>query len=265
MLTNIDLGSVTFNTVLNVLHQDPRLLHLRARITDGPLPWNVASSAARHLESLILYNFGLDSFTLPGLRRLELHNDGFLTLLPFLARSSCVLEHLQLPLQGDETELIDCFRAVPSLKSLSVGVPCDLDLASFAQVPDTDPPLLPRLRSLIISAAYNQFDYLAFIRLLQARHDHSGHLARLASGQVNLYGGDNDRPYKDDWLPSSVIFEFENLIAQRVTLRATYNDDERVWPDGSMGTSNPSCSKLKPADFPTFRPLRDLPLVEFVV
>jgi hypothetical protein len=261
MLTNIDLGSVTFNTVLNVLRQYPRLLQLRARITDDPLAWNVATSTARHLESLVLHNSGLRSFTLPGLRRLELQNDIFSTLLPFLVRSSCALEHLRLSLPGDETELIDCFRAVPSLKSLSIGVPYDHDFASFAQALDTGPPLLPRLRTLIISAAYNQFDYLAFIRLLQARHDHSGHLARLVSAQLNLYGdGDDDeRLYKDDWLPSSVIFEFDKLIAQGMTLRATYNNDERVWPDGSMGKSGPPCSKSSQLTLPRSDPCETFP------
>ncbi|KAJ7429668.1 hypothetical protein B0H11DRAFT_2265158 [Mycena galericulata] len=237
MLTNIDLGSVTFNTVLNVLHQYPRLLQLAARITDAPLPWNVATSTAHHLETLILHNSGLRSFTLPGLRRLELHSVELSTLLPFLARSSCALEHLQVPLYGDETELIDYFRAVPSLKSLNTGVHCDTNLASFVQMLDTDPPLLPRLRKLIISAAYDEFDYLAFTRLLQARDGHSGHLARLASAQLDLYG--NDGLYKDDWLPSSVIFEFDKLMAQGMTLRATYNNDERVWPDESRGKSDP--------------------------
>ncbi|KAJ6527671.1 hypothetical protein B0H19DRAFT_1195503 [Mycena capillaripes] len=237
LLTNIDLGSVTFNTVLDVLRQYPRLLQLGARITDGPLPWNVATSPARHLESLILHNAGLDSFTLPGLRRLELHNGELWTLSPFLVRSSCALEHLQLPLHGDQTDLEACFQAVPSLQSLTIDVPNDVELTSFTQVLDTDPLLLPRLRTLIISAAYNQFDYLAFIQLLQARNDHPGDVARVMFAQLNLYGDDRDRPYKEDWLPSSVIFEFDKLIAQGMTLRATYNGDvydERVWPDENI-------------------------------
>jgi hypothetical protein len=90
MLTNIDLGSTTFNTILDVLHQYPGLLQLRAHITDGPPPRDAVISSA-HLESLILHNSSLRCVTLPGLRRLELHNHGFSTLLPFLARSSCAL------------------------------------------------------------------------------------------------------------------------------------------------------------------------------
>ncbi|KAJ6527649.1 hypothetical protein B0H19DRAFT_1334459 [Mycena capillaripes] len=213
------------------------------------------------------HNAGLDSFTLPGLRRLELHNGEFSTLSPFPARSSCALEHLQLPLHGDQTDLEACFQAVPSLQSLTIDVPYDVELTSFTQVLDTDPPLLPRLRTLTISAAYNQFDYLAFIQFLQARNDHPGDVARVMFAQLNVYGDDHDRPYKEDWLPSSVIFEFDKLIAQGMTLRATYNGDvydEQVWPGENIGKSDPR-SKLKPADSPTFRPLRDLPLVEFVV
>ncbi|KAJ7936210.1 hypothetical protein B0H13DRAFT_1853584 [Mycena leptocephala] len=139
-------------------------------------------------------------------------------------------------------------------------VPYDVDLAPFAQVLDTDPPLLPRLRTLVISAADTQFDYLAFIHLLQAQRDHPGHPARLVSVQPNLYGDDNYGRYKDDWLPSSVIFEFDKLVEQGMMLRVTYNDEEEVWPDGSIGKSDPPCSKSKPVNSPTFRSLRDLPL-----
>ncbi|KAJ7359389.1 hypothetical protein DFH08DRAFT_769322 [Mycena albidolilacea] len=246
MLTSIDLGSTTFNTVLDVLHQYPRLLQLTAHITDGLLPRNVAVSTAHHLESLILHNSSLRSFTLPDLCRLELHNDGFLTLLPFLVRSSCTLEHLRLPLYGDETELVDGFQAVPSLKSLSIDVPYGVDLALFVQVLDTDPLLLPQLRTLAIFAPYKQFNYLAFIQLLQAQCDHPGHPARLVSVQLNLYGDDDEGHYKDDWLSSSVIFEFNKLVEQGMTLQATYNDDEEVWPDGSMDPCEtfPSSRKL---------------------
>ncbi|KAJ7809824.1 hypothetical protein B0H14DRAFT_2865150 [Mycena olivaceomarginata] len=237
MLTNIDLGSTTFNTVLDVLHQYPRLLQLTAHITDGSLPRNVAPD---------LHGSSLHSFTLPHLRRLELDNNRLLTLLPFLARSSCALEHLRLPLYGDETELVDGFQAVQSLKSLSIDVPYGVDLALFVQVLDTDPPLLPWLRTLAIFAPYKQFNYLAFIQLLQARCNHPGHPARLVSVQLNLYGDDDDGHYKNDWLSSSVIFEFDKLVEQGMTLRATYNDDEGVWPDGSMDPCEtfPSSRKL---------------------
>jgi hypothetical protein len=86
-------------------------------------------------------------------------------LAAFLKRSACVLDHLALRL-GNTPELKKFIRAVPSLISLSIDV--DACMSKFVEVMKTNPPLLPALRILHISATYNP-EYCAFIQLLQTR------------------------------------------------------------------------------------------------
>ncbi|KAJ7619836.1 hypothetical protein DFH06DRAFT_1360981 [Mycena polygramma] len=161
LLTSIELCyRTTFQTLSDPFHHYPRLLELKITclLIDDPIsPLHITTP---HLQCLILENSRhLQIFTLPGLRRLEVHSeDHGNELLPFLTRSSCVLEHLHFCFNVSASpQSPACFQALPALVSLSVEV--SHSLMRFVQVFEEDPSLLPLLSTLILSAWSHSFDY----------------------------------------------------------------------------------------------------------
>ncbi|KAJ6516713.1 hypothetical protein C8R47DRAFT_1268230 [Mycena vitilis] len=205
----------------------PSLLYLRAAVNDQfptflcdqhlpfPLP---------QLQSLILLGTDIDSLTVPGLRRLELDvrldpydiTPVFPSLLAFLARSSCVLDHLALKLGDDDSanDFATCLKAVPAVSSLDVEVNDDAD--EVIQLLTLDPPLVTQLRILAITASPEYFDYIAFVKLLQLRSNDTGPFARLESVRLGFH--DKNLGWR---FPASVKVEFNKLITKGLKLTVT--------------------------------------------
>ncbi|KAJ7301722.1 hypothetical protein DFH08DRAFT_978488 [Mycena albidolilacea] len=114
----------------------------------------------------------LHFLTLPRLRRLELDLSLHLTptLLAFIARSLCTLEHLVFRFTKGEP----VFRAIPALNSLTLEV--EEHMVDLANLLVADPALLPYLTTLHISAAPHEFDHFTLLRLLRRRCSGKAHL-----------------------------------------------------------------------------------------
>ncbi|KAJ7646292.1 hypothetical protein DFH06DRAFT_576886 [Mycena polygramma] len=236
LLTSIELGYVHVHAVLAMLHRYPRLLHFTAQIKhDGSAHRGDQPLLVPRLESLVIYGPDIDFLSAPNLRRLEFDTGWrgpvFSTLLPFLARSSCILDHLSFNIQHEDSEsdFLACLKAVPALSSLQIDV-CKDD--RFIRMINCDPPVVPQLQMLQISASYEKFDYLAFTQLLQLRRDDIGPLTQLHSVQLELEENEPDYAIDEDsWLPESVTIEFDKLVAGGLKLRVTL-DDRYVWSKG---------------------------------
>ncbi|KAJ7435660.1 hypothetical protein B0H11DRAFT_2113217 [Mycena galericulata] len=152
-LTRIELRHIPFEMFSTVLHECPSLAHVVAIVHQPHVPANFGegSISLPQLRSLVLHGWYLDAFTLPNLQRLELNiYDLHLapTLLAFLRRSNCVLQHLGVHLETNSPDFTqwaaDCLHAVPTLTSLTIIYP-----QSMTKVADllflTTPPLLPHL------------------------------------------------------------------------------------------------------------------------
>ncbi|KAJ7620740.1 hypothetical protein DFH06DRAFT_1305973 [Mycena polygramma] len=237
-LTSVELGAASFRAVLTMLRQYPRLLHLRANVKDDmPAHFGNQPLLVPQLQSLIIRASNIDFLSLPGVRRLELDMDDtpvFSTLLPFIARSSCVLDHLALRIGPDDSasDLLSCLKAAPTLSSLRIDVSED---DRFIRLISCDPPVLSQLQTLQISATYENFDYLGFTQLLQLRRDDISPLARLESVQLQLVRIHTENALQDHWLPESVKIEFDKLITQGLKLRVTVDGRSYVWPEGDTG------------------------------
>jgi hypothetical protein len=131
-------------------------------------------------------------------------------------------------------------RAVLSLISLNIAV--DAGMSKSVEVRKTSPPLLPALRILHISAAFNP-EYCAFISLLQTRR-HSEIYPGLVSVQFALNSPVND---DGDWSPERVKVEFDKLIGERLRLRVIYHDVG--WRDGTIGESETPSFQLAESEF----------------
>ncbi|KAJ6614078.1 hypothetical protein B0H10DRAFT_2268149 [Mycena sp. CBHHK59/15] len=102
-------------------------------------------------------------------------------------------------------------------------------MSVFAEVINADPPLLPRLRTITLSAVRDNFDYEALLYILRVRRKPSGPETTLASCQLGFYGGS-----LSDWPPDDVILaQFNDLIAQGLKVRLSYYDN--YWPVGRTG------------------------------
>ncbi|KAJ7605130.1 hypothetical protein DFH06DRAFT_261277 [Mycena polygramma] len=260
-LTTIEVHGVLFETVLSILQRFPRLMHLSANLKVGG---NTAPGQSTdplvvpHLQSLALRRVDIrdvSRLTLPGLRRLDVHTDHYNTvfpvLLPLLARSSCALEHLGVPFwHGNEPGLVACLNAVPHLTSLTIDT--DKDRSTYGLLHAlSSSPLLPHLQTLSISAAYETFDYLAFVNLLQLRRNGVGPFAPpLQSVQLTLEQTEEHRGLEylrmlnatevdtkeridhGDWLLRSVRVECAKLIAQglRLMVGVGMSGSEFFWP-----------------------------------
>ncbi|KAJ7619842.1 hypothetical protein DFH06DRAFT_1341925 [Mycena polygramma] len=223
LLTSIELHyHPTLAMLSELFHDYPRLLQLKIhgspRGTPPPTPSSHITTPRLQCLSLLEPD-DLDNFTLPGLRRLEVsREDHYSSLLAFLTRSSCALEHLHLHFDGRASPLAACFRALPSLTSLSVRVDATY-MTQFGEVFYTDPSLLPALVTLTFYAHYNYFSYLDFIHLLRARHGPlDAHLIFLDDGRHHI--------------PDAAAAQFKELIAQGLKLRVTDNHGAFAWPDG---------------------------------
>ncbi|KAJ7605136.1 hypothetical protein DFH06DRAFT_1068016 [Mycena polygramma] len=238
-LTTLDLGYSDIHAIFNIFQQFPGLLHLGATPRDEPSDQTLF---AAHLRSLSLRGGNLSWFTLPSLRRLELHagvgfepaHDDppmFPTLLSFLTRSSCVLEHLALDLRcrNERDGFIACLQVVPALTSLTINV--GYDEYGFIQSLSSTRPVLPQLRTLKVCASYAKFDYFGFLRLLQLRRNDIGPLACLESARLSFeeYAFDLEVE-NDNWLPESVKEELERLVTQGLKLVVTFRG--YCWPEG---------------------------------
>ncbi|KAJ7660106.1 hypothetical protein DFH06DRAFT_1130017 [Mycena polygramma] len=96
--------------------------------------------------------------------------------------SACPRDCVSLVL--DESQFIACLNIVSALTSLTIDT--GHDSYQFLQALGSNPPLLPQLRTLTISARYRKFDYFAFIHLLQLRRDTVRSLVLLESAQLSL-------------------------------------------------------------------------------
>ncbi|KAJ7660147.1 hypothetical protein DFH06DRAFT_391251 [Mycena polygramma] len=232
-LTTIELGRISYQNPSDLLRTYPRLLHLRAHITDayerrGPAP------PTPYLRSLALGRLDVSPFTLPLLRRLETdvsyyYNCNDPTILPFLTRSSCALEHLTVQFHHDgRSGFIPCMKAVPSLTSLTVKVRNRLH--TFIRVVKADPSVLPILRTLHIAAEYKDFDYLACVQLLQVQRSRTP--VRLESLRLTLEDGDVKQGFNSAHWEHGKI-EFEKLIAQGLKVTVTFKSPQttHVWPE----------------------------------
>ncbi|KAJ7770510.1 hypothetical protein B0H16DRAFT_1515718 [Mycena metata] len=215
-LTSIELGHIYERDLVNLSHQFPQLLHLTAKLT-VPSESQSENIILPHLQSLNLSFGDLNTFTLPSLRRLDINSTfpflgSSLTVLAFVKRSACVLEHIGLHF-GD---LVDCLEAIPSVVSLSVVV--DGEISQFGEFISSEPTPLPRLRTLVVSAMRKQFNYFSFIHLIRARRGRSPTGARLESVQLDLHG-----TFDGEWLSGATRTELGKLISEGLKLQVTYN------------------------------------------
>ncbi|KAJ7605131.1 hypothetical protein DFH06DRAFT_1348867 [Mycena polygramma] len=238
-MTSVELGVVSSRAVLTIVRQYTRLLHFGANVNDDTPPhFGDQPLLVPQLQSLIIRASDIDFLTLPGVRRLELDmNDTlFSTLLPFLGRSSCVLDHLALKIGPEDSasDFLDCLKAVPTLTSLHLDVPY-LEDHRFMRMVNCYPPVVPQLQTLQISATYEDFDYMGFTQLLQLRSADMSPLVRVESAQLKLTQHHVDTPAEDYWLPEPVKVEFDKLSAQGLKLRATLEGRGYVWPEADIG------------------------------
>ncbi|KAJ7085982.1 hypothetical protein C8R43DRAFT_312225 [Mycena crocata] len=174
-LTTLELDrSVSLAEWNTIFQRFPNLQHLTASIANRPLnPSRVPVPRTQPpLESLIMQTGDpLPALTLPGLRHLQYHIGPrqVPTLLSFISRSACVLQHLSLLAFGlDHKSLMQCLRAVPSLAKLEVHGPknpAELyhELHSAA--------LLPQLGELTVAEDGCYYDYEPVLAMLRARRD----------------------------------------------------------------------------------------------
>ncbi|KAJ7039806.1 hypothetical protein C8F04DRAFT_279755 [Mycena alexandri] len=255
-LTSIELGDIDERDLVDLSHQCPELLHLTASITgervfddDDDDDDDTDNSRSSHLfmpihseiitlprlQSLNLLRGDLDLFTLPSLRRLDINPDYYVAngsdrLLAFMVRSACDLDHIGF----DFDDLVKCFAVIPSVASLNVRLRLDEMIPEFQELMTADPTPLPHLRSLAISAKQENFDYLSFIQLIQARRGPPATTTttttttRLESVQIEFYDSFADV----DKIPASARTEFERLISGGLKLQVTCSDvTYSRWPE----------------------------------
>ncbi|KAJ7681064.1 hypothetical protein DFH06DRAFT_1032310 [Mycena polygramma] len=179
------------------------------------------------LKSLTIHLRHLSSLTVPSLRRLELHtswSDARSQLLPFVARSGCVLEHLRLHF-GMPEDLASCLQALPALTSLDVYA---IDyMTDFTRAISRAPPLLPRLSDLTIAADRQHFNFDYLIRSLHDRLPPSGPLESL---RINLYDGRyNPADSDSEWFPQSARAKSEQLRARGLSVQV-FLWNKLYWP-----------------------------------
>ncbi|KAJ7652534.1 hypothetical protein DFH06DRAFT_1475322 [Mycena polygramma] len=177
------------------------------------------------LQSLILHGSSIESLNLPKLRRLELYKDRYMIFPPIsLFDSNPVIEHLGLA-SGKSWEFVECLRRSPP--SLSLLVHVDDHISWFAEVMARDPPLVPRLSTLIIHAS---FDARAESPPLRFRR--SWPLFGF------IYATSGGIPLKDWVLPRGAIAQLRPLLDEGLDLRVIYNNTHG-WPDADFCESFP--------------------------
>ncbi|KAJ7633665.1 hypothetical protein DFH06DRAFT_1139997 [Mycena polygramma] len=235
----LELDEISLDDLVDIVTHCPSLSHLKVFVTGHDNGPKTAISAA-HLRSLSLHGYGLDFLTLPGLRRLEIR-DGMCDLEGFLSRSSCGLEHFTLHVDANAPDCLAYFEAMPALTFLSIEI--DQDVATFVEVFNEDPILLPNLSTLIVwSVVDEDFDHLQLVNLLDALHSRSAPLTPLLSAEIVF----------PCWLPSESLFRgFSRLIAQGLKLRMTWSRDDvdHVWPKESPSDYTPVRGKSKTGYF----------------
>ncbi|KAJ6472339.1 hypothetical protein C8R47DRAFT_1054175 [Mycena vitilis] len=234
VLTSLELDEILLDDLLDVVIHCSTLSHLKVFVAEHDDGRDTEISAP-HLRSLSLHGHGLDFLTLPGLRRLEIR-DGMCDLEGFIARSSCVLEHLTLHVDANAPDCLTYFEAMPALTFLSIEI--DQDIAAFVEVFNEDPTLLPHLSTLIVSAAVEEdFDHLQLVNLLDALYSRSAPLTPLMSAEFVF----------PCWLPSGSLRRgFSRLIAEGRNLRMTWSRDDvnHVWPEENPGDHTPVHEQL---------------------
>ncbi|KAJ7142878.1 hypothetical protein C8R44DRAFT_692486 [Mycena epipterygia] len=234
LLTSIELQNIAVQTLFDILNQLPQLLHFTAYLDLlDPMSPSLPMTTAPYLQSLILTGaprpatYALESLKLPGLRRLEMPHISKLT--SFLARSSCVLEHLTTRYAAYEgSDFIDCLKAIPSITSLDIEL--NEDIGDFVQNLAIHSWLLPHLCILTLRVIYVDSNYspMHLLDLLHVRRNPPGSNAtKLSLFQLHLPWDD----YKDDdWIRDDLVLtKFDELIAQGLTVELDYGDGTH-WP-----------------------------------
>ncbi|KAJ7111671.1 hypothetical protein C8R44DRAFT_742058 [Mycena epipterygia] len=215
-LNTIALEVLSVQTLINILNNLPRLLHLTAHLDeDDSMDGSQPVTTAPYLQSLTLVcdsqtpvTSTLDSLKLPGLCRLELEPHLICSeLASFLACSSCVLQHLAIDYaESEREEFIDCLRAVPSLTSLAIDV--ETLLPAVVEQMTKYPSLLPRLRTFTLRGLRHypeetaDHNYLPLLDLLRVRRNPSDPDAtKLLLFQLYV----DEDPFEYDWLRDDII------------------------------------------------------------
>ncbi|KAJ7190883.1 hypothetical protein GGX14DRAFT_407641 [Mycena pura] len=179
-LHTLQLGEISVATLVDMLTDNPQLLHLDIGISGyTPFDYTGVVPVTANLESLVIQKREdapapdlplLDYLTLPKLRRLELHHPPQLQALSsFRIRSAFILEHLALQVSTKE-EVLKLMRILPDFSgiiSLDLDTYVYLDYLAYAL---KDPTLLPRLRSLRLNSWRDSIDYVSLVWCLRIRY-----------------------------------------------------------------------------------------------
>ncbi|KAJ7766604.1 hypothetical protein B0H16DRAFT_1882659 [Mycena metata] len=236
-LTRLRLSQASIDQILQILQS-------RSQITDFTAvllrPSSSRSFSAppplTHIHSLALFEYEGDTvvevmlglLTIPNLRRLELGvNKQPPSLLAFLNRSACPLEHLSLGSNFAQ----DCLAVLPSLKTLEVQVD-PRTIIHFREVLEI-PTLVPHLHALSVIVNdikdsddadpgvdnAKDFDYAAFARSLETRRRQNPNLRSL---KLRLYHTFEFGPPGTPWLPKHAREELERLIADGMRIQVNF-------------------------------------------
>ncbi|KAF7326927.1 F-box domain-containing protein [Mycena venus] len=247
-LNTLELGDTSAQLVLEVLSRCPQLLHLKACIKDStnvPMPSNAARNFDLQSLVLVAYQRGLavhllHYLTLPRLRRLDLQDETqFAVLMSFLARSSCILDHLGLTIPAENQvwqEVRTILRRFPSLESFDVDTGPHIMsvihlLRSFPARVGALPDTVPKLKALTLTTWKEDLDYECLVGFLRQRRNPGVHPdGLLESFHLKLCEDEYDRACG---LPSQIILSaFEQVIAEGLDIMVS-NRKSR-WPADRM-------------------------------
>ncbi|KAJ6476461.1 hypothetical protein C8R47DRAFT_1290277 [Mycena vitilis] len=249
LITRLELHQISAAALVEVFRHYPRLPEIKLRgLRDATPAIPSLHITTHHLHVFAVNHPYLDNFTLPGLRRLQFEGE-WTELLPFLARSSCSLEHLHLISIG----VLPDFRALASLTSFSIRFFLREGMPQLDEVFNADHTLLPHLSTLTISYAYEAFDYLSFIHLLRTLRSRPG--TPFSTAHLILS--------KEKQLTLAAIAQFQELANQGLKLRVADAYGKFAWPAGSFGECEPLHSKS--SDSPAFRCLRKFSVVVGII
>ncbi|KAJ7804753.1 hypothetical protein B0H14DRAFT_3773574 [Mycena olivaceomarginata] len=232
-LTTLELRDATIPALLEALDRCPKLVHLKARLSQRrlPIPPDTTPTTACNLESLTISKEGLmiinpaepvlTYLILPKLRRLELrHTPQFNVLASFAKRSPCVgLEHLALRIvrQEEARGMIPILCGSSSIVSFDLGV--DVHIIHALYTLSTEDNLLPNLMDLTISTCKSDFDYGYLLTFLRQKRDLERRPVQLNSFHLKLYSCEDDRDRRA-WLPSPItLLAFEGIMAEGLAVR----------------------------------------------
>ncbi|KAJ6512366.1 hypothetical protein DFH09DRAFT_1288284 [Mycena vulgaris] len=204
LLTSIEIrDSISANKFLTVLNAYPLLEHLKCTVSGRPSSTGAPKPTTYpQLRSLVLGDgmgmgfyggprsfFVLDLLTLPNLRRLELLDESKpKTVLSFLSRSRCVIDHFLINIDDcREKDINKWLQAFPALTSLKLTFCRDVNLLAKCL---NAPFILPQLTGIAISGAIcpkrPYIDYNLFIEILHHRRTSSAPPTKLRSFRIDV-------------------------------------------------------------------------------